>query len=165
MINSNTPLSEKDEWRTPPELFKKLDDEFDFYVDVCTNGPENALCNIFFTKDRCALNHQWTAYNYDHASCFINPPYSQTQAFLLKAEEQAKKHNITVVALVNANTDTKWFARAAKTANEIRLLTGRVQFLKPDGSSSKNGNAKGQCVIVWRGRCDTPCKITVVNIK
>ena len=70
--------------------------------------------------------------------------------FLSRANEQAKKHNITVVALINANTDTKWFAEAARTANEIRLITGRVGFVKPSGEKA-NGNTKGQCLIIWRG--------------
>lgn len=160
---TDTPTAERDEWRTPPELFDALNDEFRFKVDVCAT-QNNMFCHTYFTQQRSALDEEWTSNNYQYEPCFVNPPFSQTQKFLLRAEEQAKKHNITVVALANANTDTKWFERAEKSANEIRLLTGRVQFLKPDGSKAKNGNAKGQCIIVWRGNCETPCHISVVKI-
>lgn len=34
---------EKDEARTPPEIFRKLDDEFHFDLDVAANG-NNSLC-------------------------------------------------------------------------------------------------------------------------
>ena len=79
-----------------------------------------------------------------------------------RAVQQAKVNNVIVVALVNANTDTKWFADAVKSANEVRLFTGRIGFIKPDGKKA-SGNPKGQCLIIWRGNCKTPCQITMVD--
>ena len=163
---SDTETSEKDLWQTPVDLFLALNNEFDFDVDVCASA-KNALCNLYFDKEYSALDNKWiepiNRYEIPEIkSAFINPPYSETALFLSRANEQAKKHNITVVALVNANTDTKWFADAELTANEIRLITGRVGFVKPNGEKA-NGNTKGQCLIIWRGRSKTPCNITRVN--
>jgi hypothetical protein len=79
-----------------------------------------------------------------------------------KVANDAVDYNITFVAVVNANTDTKWFADAVKSANEVRLLTGRIGFIKPDGKKA-NGNPKGQCLIIWRGNCKTPCQITMID--
>lgn len=155
---SSTPEAEKDCWKTPKPLFDALNTEFSFTLDVCADEG-NALCDHYFTAENSAINNQWLA-----KAAFMNPPYSQTQQFINKAAEQAKLMNLTVVALVNANTDTQWFAEAAKTANEIRLLTGRVGFVRADGKKA-NGNTKGQCLIVWRGRCETPCVITMVDRK
>ena len=158
---TDTPAAEKDLWQTPRDLFKAIDLEFDFDVDVCASD-DNFLCSDYFTEDRCALSdYQW---NHDcrYANCFINPPYSQTQLFMERSAEQAELHNLTVVALVNANTDTKWFADAVKSANEVRLLTGRIGFIKPSGKTA-SGNPKGQCLIIWRGNCKTPCQITMVD--
>ena len=45
---SNTPPSEKDEWRTPPALFKILNGQFHFQLDAAATS-ENALCPLFFT--------------------------------------------------------------------------------------------------------------------
>ncbi len=157
---TDTPASEKDLWQTPIALFKALDQEFDFDVDICAS-EDNALCHAFFTVEESALKMKWRNYG---GGQFINPPYSQTQAFMERAAEQAKLHNITVVALVNANTDTQWFSDAVKTANEVRLLTGRVAFVKPNGKKA-SGNPKGQCLIIWRGNCKTPCQITMVDRK
>lgn len=157
---TNTPESEKDLWQTPQVLFDNLNKEFDFDTDICASG-ENTLCGTYFTAERSALDTRWDFF-YRHASCFLNPPYSETEKFLNMASEQSKLRNITIVALVNANTDTRWFSEASKTASEIRLISGRVSFVKPDGKKA-SGNPKGQCLIIWRGICKTPCVISVID--
>ena len=153
---TSTPEAEKDLWQTPVEIFKALNDEFGFTVDVCAS-KDNRLCFRYYSEGKSALENEWS-----DGAHFMNPPYSQTERFLNRASEQAKKNNIDVVALVNANTDTKWFAEAVKSANEVRLLTGRIGFIKASGGKS-NGNTKGQCLIIWRGNCKTPCQITLIN--
>jgi phage N-6-adenine-methyltransferase len=163
---TSTPESDKDSWQTPIELFNALDMEFNFVLDACAS-EKNALCKLYFTKERCAINNDWYDLladfdQFQRGSVFINPPYSMTREFLHAARIEAKDLNITVVALVNANTDTKWFAEAVETANEIRLITGRVGFVRADGKKA-NGNTKGQCLIIWRGNCETPCQITMVD--
>jgi phage N-6-adenine-methyltransferase len=158
---SSTPDNLKDLWRTPRYLFGALDNEFNFDFDVCAS-EENKLCKYFFTEQRSALTNSWAVLGC--IAYFMNPPYSQTQEFLQRASQQAKEHNLTVVALVNANTDTKWFADAVDSANEVRLITGRVGFVNETGNKT-NGNTKGQCLIIWRGNCKTPCQITMINLK
>ena len=154
---SETAKEDKDLWQTPKYIFDALDNEFHFEMDVCAT-EKNALCFHYFTEENSALTNQWRTGN-----SFLNPPYSQTALFLERAAQQAQKNNITVVALVNANTDTKWFAEAVITANEVRLLTGRISFIKPEGTKGKGQNPKGQCLIIWRGNCKTPCQITMID--
>ena len=153
---TDTPPESKDLWQTPQSLFNNLNNEFGFTVDVCASAS-NKLCFRHFSKEKSALENEW----YDGAH-FMNPPYSETSMFLLYAADQAKKNNVDVVALVNANTDTKWFSDAVKSANEVRLISGRIAFVKPDGKKA-NGNTKGQCLIIWRGNCKTPCQITMIS--
>ena len=157
---TNTATSDKDLWQTPRALFDSLDQEFDFDLDVCASDG-NALCSAYFTERESALDNEWDNF-YHNSNSFMNPPYSQTELFLNRAAHQAKKHNLTVVALVNANTDTKWFADCAKDADEIRLISGRIGFVASDGKKS-SGNTKGQCLIIWRGNCKTPCQITMIS--
>ena len=158
---TDTPPESKDLWQTPQALFDNLNDEFNFELDVCAD-LDNTLCDNFYTSSQSALTCEWEAFS--NSSAFMNPPYSDAQSFLSCASEQAKAYNITVVALVNANTDTKWFADAVKSANEVRLISGRIAFVKPNGKKA-NGNTKGQCLIIWRGNCKTPCNITMVSRK
>ena len=156
---TSTPEAEKDSWQTPQALFNALDQEFNFDLDVCASD-ENTLCENWYTKEHSFLNVELNCFE----AAFLNPPYSQTALFLDRAAQQAKEHNLTVVALVNANTDTKWFADAVKSSNEIRLITGRIGFNSSSGKKA-NGNTKGQCLIIWRGNCKTPCQITMVDRK
>jgi len=163
---TSTPADEKDLWQTPRDLFDALDHEFGFDIDICASA-DNHLCETYFSEKVSALGHEWHYHTrngqvFKNKICFVNPPYSQTQLFMERAAQQANVNNVTVVALVNANTDTKWFADAVKSANEVRLFTGRISFIKPDGKKA-SGNPKGQCLIIWRGNCKTPCQITMVN--
>ena len=157
---TSTPADDKDLWQTPKELFKKLNDEFDFQLDCCAN-LDNKLCDNYFSPELSFLDNAPNHFG-EIRSAFINPPYSKTSSFLDKVASDAIEYNITFVAVVNANTDTKWFADAVKSANEVRLFTGRIGFVKPDGKKA-SGNPKGQCLIIWRGNCKTPCQITMVN--
>jgi phage N-6-adenine-methyltransferase len=56
-----------DEWETPAELFRKLDDEFHFTTDLAAL-PENAKCPHFYTPGVNALTRHW------HGVCWLNPP-------------------------------------------------------------------------------------------
>lgn len=166
---TSTKESEKDLWQTPKSLFDSLNREFEFDLDVCASN-KNKLVYYHFSEQYSALDNDW-CYPVKNdiepkpiTAAFLNPPYSKTALFLERAAQQSELNNFTVVALVNANTDTQWFAQAVKSASEVRLLTGRVGFVKASGGKS-NGNTKGQCLIIWRGNCKTPCQITMVDRK
>ena len=57
-------------WSTPQDFFNKLNEEFDFTIDVCAL-PENAKCKRYFTPEDDALKQKWTG------TCFCNPPYGR----------------------------------------------------------------------------------------
>ncbi len=59
--------SEKHDWRTPKELFDRLNEEFGFEYDLAASD-ENHLCPSYYTKENSALNYLW------FGSCFCNPP-------------------------------------------------------------------------------------------
>lgn len=46
-------------WSTPQDFFNKLNEEFDFTIDVCAL-PENAKCERYFTPEDDALKQKWT---------------------------------------------------------------------------------------------------------
>ena len=58
----------------------------------------------------------------------MNPPYRRAIPIWLNyAQEQQKKYNNTIIALVPTRTDTQWFKNIAKN-NTIILMTGRITF-------------------------------------
>lgn len=106
-------------WETPIEFFKELDKEFNFKVDVCAT-KENAKCPIFFSEEDDGLSKEWTGV------CWMNPPYGREIKKWVKKASESKK--ATVVCLLPARTDTKWFHDYILGKAEIRFIKGRLKF-------------------------------------
>lgn len=50
--------SKTDLWETPQSFYDELDKEFQFTLDPCAT-PENAKCEMFFTKEMNGLTQNW----------------------------------------------------------------------------------------------------------
>jgi len=160
VTESLTPKELKDEWRTLPALYERLDREFHFDYDFAAT-EENALCKNFFTKENNAL--EATAWFNDHMSQpigFLNPPFSQTHEFLSKANEQIELASVThgyglICCLVRADApETKWFRENAldeygRPKHELRYLYPRVPYVNHEGEI-KNMNQFPSMLIIMR---------------
>ena len=129
--------SKTDQWATPQDFFDKLNEEFDFTLDVCAL-PENAKCKQFFTPEIDGLSQPW------NGRVWCNPPYGREigqwvrRAFLAIASGGAE----VVVMLLPARTDTRWFHEYIYGKAEIRFLKGRLKF----------GGSKKGCKFATRKR-------------
>jgi len=159
--NTKTLARDKDQWCTPFALFDNLDREFNFSGDVCATD-DNALKKNYFTKERSAFAHEWDKIAQPTKRLFINPPYSLTAEFLERSAEQAIKYNLTIVAIVNANTSAKWWHEAVQNAHEVRLITGRISFVDKLGDR-RTGNTKGQAIIIFKNKANDKNKIIQVR--
>lgn len=110
-----------DNWATPQWLFDELDKEFHFTLDVCAS-EENAKCRTFYSKAQDGLQQEWSG------SVWCNPPYGRQIAHWVKKASEAAKDGTTVVMLIPARTDTKWFHDYCYGKAEIRFIRGRVKF-------------------------------------
>ena len=115
-----------DAWETPPDLFDKLNDEFLFEVDLCTNGI-NSRCDNYSTDIvRFFSEGKYKVFN----SFWMNPPYSRGN--INKCMEHAYKisvDNKIVVCLVRFDPSAKWFQEWVDgKATEVRMLNKRVKF-------------------------------------
>jgi site-specific DNA-methyltransferase (adenine-specific) len=110
-----------DEWGTPQKLFDLLDRDVHFTLDVCATAA-NAKCGRYYTLAEDGLRQAWAP-----EVCFMNPPYSGVGEWVEKAIGEADK-GATVVCLVAARTDTKWFWKLQARASAILFLKGRVRF-------------------------------------
>jgi len=121
-MNTNVMFSSKtDLWETPQDFFNRMDAEFGFELDVCAR-PENAKCDSYFTPEIDGLTQEWLGV------CWMNPPYGRDIGkWIKKAYESAQANGATVVCLVPARTDTKWWHDYCMKA-EYRLLRGRLKF-------------------------------------
>lgn len=116
LTSSNT-----DEWATPIDLFKRLDREFNFTLDVCADDSNHKVAR-YFTKEIDGLKQDWTK-----DICWMNPPYGRTIGQWVKKAKETSQGGGIVVALLPARTDTRWWADVM-TASELRFIQGRVKF-------------------------------------
>lgn len=115
---------ETDLWATPQDLYDKLNSEFNFTLDPCAT-PQNAKCVKFYTKEQDGLRQDWGG-----DAVFCNPPYGRDiYAWVRKCFMEAQKINTTVVMLIPARTDTRYFHEFIyHKAREIRFIKGRLKF-------------------------------------
>lgn len=124
--------SKTDLWETPQSFFDELNREFHFETDVCAI-PENAKCEKFYSPEQDGLKQDWTGV------CWCNPPYGRQ---IGKWVEKAAKSNATVVMLLPARTDMKWFHDWILPFAEIRFVKGRLKF------GGAEHNAPFPCMVV-----------------
>lgn len=111
-----------DEWETPPALFAKLDAEFLFELDVCASEV-NHKCPAYFSKRDDSLTQVW-----GKRRCWMNPPYGRQIIHWMRKAYHSSALGATVVCLVPARTDTRWWHEYA-IKGEVRFLRGRVRFV------------------------------------
>lgn len=134
-MNASVHLSSKsDDWATPQDLFDLLNEKFEFELDVCAS-VENAKVPYFFTKEKNGLAQVW------RGVCWMNPPYGRKNrrkgiagigAWVEKAARSAEQ-GATVVCLLPARTDTKWwhafcYPVLRERPDDVEFLRGRVKF-------------------------------------
>lgn len=135
-MNTDVMFSSKtDMWETPQWLFDELDNEFHFTIDVCAT-PENAKCDRFISPEQDGLSQEWGG------CCWCNPPYGRQ---IGKWVEKAAKSNATVVMLLPARTDTKWFHDYCLPFGEVRFIKGRLKF-----GNAKSGAPFPSMIVVFR---------------
>ena len=126
-------------WETPPALFDQLDYEFRFTLDAAAS-ESNRKCERYITKEEDALRA-----DISQEIVWCNPPYGRGLKKWCTAFAAWSIKGSTVVALLPDATDTEWFARVWFWAHEIRLLTGRVNFV-----GSRGGNTSGSIIAIYR---------------
>lgn len=125
--------SASDEWSTPQGMFDMLNHRWKFTLDAAASKQNRKVKN-YIGKDEDALTVNWYE-RADGGSIFLNPPFSQNDAFYKKACVEAKKRNADIVILGPARTDTKWFHGTTKYATTIYLIKGRLRFGGSDNSA------------------------------
>lgn len=126
----------KDEWLTPPEIFKPLQP---FDLDVCEPiQPPWRIGESGFNILDNGLDQDWYGF------VWCNPPYGgQTHRWI----SRMMKHN-NGIALVFARTDTETFQDFCFSADAILFIRGRLKFYTVDGIQGNHAGAPS-CLLAW----------------
>lgn len=131
--------SATDMWSTPQDLFDSLDKEFGFSLDACATN-ENTKCAVYFTPEDNALVQKWHGFK----TVWMNPPYGRTIKDWVKKAYEESQLGCTVVCLVPARTDTRWFHDYCMKG-EIRYIRGRLKF-----GGHKNSAPFPSAIVIFR---------------
>lgn len=116
-------MSNRMDWETPSDLFAQLDAEFHFTLDAASSEA-NHKCRKYYTLEDSAFDHEWGG-----ETVFCNPPYGRAIAdWVRKCSMEASRKDTTVVMLIPARTDTRWFHQFILGKAEIRFIKGRLKF-------------------------------------
>lgn len=141
-------LSLTNEWATPNEVYLALHREFNFTLDPCSTH-ENAKCAQHLTINEDGLSRTWGS-----NTVFMNPPYGREIYLWMKKAHESSLNGATVVCLVPARTDTKWWHEFAMKG-EIRFLKGRLKF-----GGGKTNAPFPSAVVIFRAQNLVICKPT-----
>ena len=138
MINAALFSSKTDEWETPIDLFKKLDERYHFETDVCATDL-NSKCQNHYTREQDGLAQEWSG------RCWMNPPYGRAiGAWVKKAFDSVKLGRAEiVVCLLPSRTDTRWFHDYC-VKGSVEFIRGRLKF-----GCSKNSAPFPSMIVVF----------------
>lgn len=138
MLNNGLFTSNSEEWATPRKLFDELNAEFGFTLDPCAT-PENAKCERYFIKEQDGLSQPWVG------TVFCNPPYGKQLPLWVEKAYRECENGTTVVLLIPARTDTRYFHEYIYGKHEVRFLKGRLHF-----NESKQSDPFPSMIVVMR---------------
>jgi phage N-6-adenine-methyltransferase len=122
-----------DKWQTPSEIYEPLNERFKFTYDPCPIDWEEG--------DKDGLTTEWRKRN------FVNPPYSNTSAWIKKCYDEYKKGRL-VVLLTHVITDTKAFSEFIAPYAEVEFIQGRVKFLNEE-AETVNSSPKPSMISIF----------------
>ena len=112
-----------------------------FDLDPASNemAQKTVDADHFYTIDDDGLTKDW------RGKIWMNPPYTARviNVFINKLVSHYLAGEVTeAIVLTNNNTDTSWFHEAAINGAAVCFTSGRINFLKRDGSKSSPTNGQ-----------------------
>lgn len=118
-----------DEWYTPPYVFDALGAKFDLDVAhpiIPTAVPAERVIT------EGSLQKEWSGF------VWMNPPFGKRMGLVPWLDRFFKHGN--GIALTPDRTSAPWWQDAARKADAVLFVDGKIKFIKPDGTS---GNSPG----------------------
>lgn len=150
-MNAGLLSSDRMDWETPQAFFDLVDGEFGFTLDAAA-ASHNAKCERFYDERNDGLMCPW------EGTVWCNPPYGRgIKEWVSKGYAEAQA-GATVVMLIPARTDTRYWHDYVMRAHEIRFIAGRLVF----GTGEARANAPfPSALVVFRPGDATPVVSTM----
>lgn len=121
-------IGQSDEWYTPRYIFDCLDETFDTDVAHPAGRATNVPCRSYISND--SLNSQWLGF------VWMNPPFGGRNGLVPWLDKFFEHGN--GIALTPDRTSAPWWQSAARKADAILFIDGKVKFQRPDGTIGKH---------------------------
>jgi site-specific DNA-methyltransferase (adenine-specific) len=121
-------IKDRDSWETPKELWNKLNEQYNFWIDCCAN-KSNHKCNRYYEIfEDCDFIH-------DNLVCWMNPPFSKAYTMF---EHFFKVINKGVAIYRCDNMETKvWQKIILPNSSWIFIFNKRIQYEGQEGKGSR----------------------------
>lgn len=119
-------MDKKNEYETPNLLFEKLNEIFDFKIDLAAS-KENKKCNKFFSEKENGLIQEWQDFNNPFSWCWLNPPGKNLNKWVEKAYRESQT-GTKIAMLIPSRTGTKYFHNFMAGKATIIFVEGRLKF-------------------------------------
>jgi site-specific DNA-methyltransferase (adenine-specific) len=148
--------SKSNDWSTPQHFFDQLQEQFgEFTLDPCSNSSNYKVKNHFTERDD-GLKQSWAGHN-----VFMNPPYGRViKDWLKKAYEESQVSGTTVVALIPARTDTRYWHNYVMKGEAVYFVKGRLKF-----GNGENSAPFPSAVVVFKKNLHDFPHIGVIHIR
>ena len=131
-----------DEWHTPKYIFDALGCTFDLDVAAPEMGS-HCPCRSWIWKD--GLIWPWQGF------IWMNPPFGGRNGLVPWLDKFFAHGN--GIALAPDRTSAPWWQAAARRADSILFVDGKIKFERPDGSVGRQpGNGTCLMALGWKGR-------------
>ncbi len=127
-------------WCTPPWLFERLQEVFEFEIDGASNGEDNLL--LRYVSDISKLNPHVIR----RCKIFCNPPFNDIQPFL---------HSFNVLytklscLLLPFRPETKLWHRHIWPDATVFIFNKRIQYIHPVTKKEIKGAAFPSCLVFF----------------
>ena len=151
---NRTELSLSDEWETPKELYDHLCGKYGIKpkLDVCATQENRKCYSAIFSN---SLEYDWTlpkVGNIKHllVDVWCNPPHSDIGRFVVKAFGEWRRHNITIMMIIPANSMcTNYAEECIEGKAEYHPINRKwCKFLYK--GEEKDHARNGYFVVIWR---------------
>lgn len=155
-------MSERQDWGTPIEFLDWLKSERGWIPTLdAAASRRNAKAPTFYTIEDNSLEQPWSG------DVWLNPPFGrELPKFMAKCAEEIKRKEVrSIMVLIPARTDTKWFHEIVMPhAYLIYLIKGRFNFRVDNAVDGANAPFPSMLVLYRNANPTLGSAITTLEV-